>query len=391
MYDTLASIAVITLNQPPVNSLGHGLRERIVQALAAAEADAAVQGVVLVGNDKAFSAGADVSEFGTPRQLAEPILRTVLAHIESCTKPVVAAISGVALGGGLEVTLACHARVALDTAKLGLPEITLGLIPGSGGTQRLPRLAGMHTALAMVQTGKPQTGAQLQASPLLNRVVTGSRDDLIAAAAQVAAELAATQASGQPLPRARDGLLGDDARALVDAARAQLTPQQRLQPAYTAVLDAMEAACGPFDAGVQRERELFLALVPSTQALAMRYQFFVEREASKPPVLDSATRHLIAERMGRAYRAALGTQPHDGTAPITPVIWLALVQEAAQLRAEGLTPRASDIDVVLVQDCAFPRWEGGPVFWAKRQERATLERDLQPQTSAAMLDNLLAG
>ena len=134
------------------------------------------------------------------------------------------------LGGGLEVTLACHARVALDSAKLGLPEITLGLIPGSGGTQRLPRLAGMATALAMVQTGQPQTGKQLQGSPLLNRVVSGSRDELIAAAAQVATELADAHAAGQPLPRARDGVLGDDARALVAEQRAKLSARQRLQP-----------------------------------------------------------------------------------------------------------------------------------------------------------------
>ena len=136
MYQVHNSVAVICLDSPPVNSLGHALRQKIHTAVVAAQADSAVCALVLIGSDKAFSAGADVSEFGKPAQTAFPLLTDVFARIDACTKPVVAAISGVALGGGLELALACHARVALTSAKLGLPEVSLGLIPGAGGTQR---------------------------------------------------------------------------------------------------------------------------------------------------------------------------------------------------------------------------------------------------------------
>ena len=276
-YQSRDDIAVITLDHPPVNSLSHALRSQIVAAVAVAEADAAVRGIVLVGNDKAFSAGADVTEMGTPRQLAEPILPQVLARLESCTKPVVAAISGVALGGGCEVGLSCHARVALEGARIGLPEISLGLIPGSGGTQRLPRLVGVATGLEMVLSGQPRTARQLADSGLFERVVAS---DLVDAACEVAAQLAAAGS----LPRARDRELDAElVRSQVEAARARLNARQRLQPAYAAVLDAIAATALPFEQGLARERELFLGLVPSRQARALRYQFKVEREAVKLP------------------------------------------------------------------------------------------------------------
>ena len=276
-YQSRDDIAVITLDHPPVNSLSHLLRCQIVDAVAAAEADAQVKGIVLVGNDKAFSAGADVTEMGTPRQLAEPILPQVLARLESCTKPVVAAISGVALGGGCEVGLSCHARVALEGARIGLPEISLGLIPGSGGTQRLPRLVGVATGLEMVLSGQPRTARQLADSGLFERVVAS---DLVDAACEVAAQLAAAGS----LPRARDRELDAElVRSQVEAARARLNARQRLQPAYAAVLDAIAATALPFEQGLARERELFLGLVPSRQARALRYQFKVEREAVKLP------------------------------------------------------------------------------------------------------------
>ncbi len=288
LYERHGATALITLDHSPVNSLGHALRQRIVAALDAADADAAVRAIVLSGKNKAFCAGADVSEFGTALQLAEPILRTLLARVEDCSKPVVAALSGVALGGGLELALACHGRVALDTAQLGLPEILLGLIPGSGGTQRLPRLTGMETALALIQSGQPQTGHQLAASGLLDQVVT---EGLVEAACTLANELAGR---GEPLPRTRDRQLdASTSRTLLAAQREQLTPRQQLQPAYAAVLDALEAASGAFEEGLQRERELFLQLQGSTQAKALRYQFFAEREASKlPAALQAAPRPL---------------------------------------------------------------------------------------------------
>lgn len=278
MLDIRNGIAVITLDNPPVNSLGHALRERVAQHLDAAEADSAVRGIVLAGSEKAFSAGADVTEFGTPRQLQEPILRTVIARLEASSKPVVAAISGVALGGGLELALGCHGRIAQEKARIGLPEITLGLIPGSGATQRLPRLVGIAAAHALMSGGQPQGARQLATSGLFDDVVAG---DVIGAAAARATALAE---KGAPYPRARDGELdAAEVQSTVAAQRAKLTARQKLQPACGALLDALAASTLPFDAGLQKERELFLALVPTTAAQALRYQFKVEREATKLP------------------------------------------------------------------------------------------------------------
>jgi 3-hydroxyacyl-CoA dehydrogenase len=278
MPEVQDGIAVITLDHPPVNSLSHALRSHIVQRINAAEVDPSIRGIVLVGSDKAFSAGADVNELGTPKQLAEPILRTVIACVEHSSKPVVAALSGVALGGGLELALACHGRVALKSARLGLPEITLGLIPGSGGTQRLPRLAGLDTAMTMILNGQPLTASQLADFGLLDMVVP---QDVRAAAIGMASQLAQR---GAPFPTARSRFL--DAvvvQAAVAAQRDKLTPRQKLQPAYTAALDAVEAAMLPLDDGLRRERELFLDLISSVPAQALRYQFKAEREAGKLP------------------------------------------------------------------------------------------------------------
>ncbi len=201
------AIAVITLDHPPVNSLSHALRRQVADSLAAAVADPAIRAIVLAGHDKAFSAGADVTEMGTPSQLAAPILPELLAQLESCPKPVVAAIAGVALGGGLELALSCHGRVALEGARVGLPEISLGLIPGSGGTQRLPRLVGVATGLEMILSGQPRSASQLADSGLFDRVVAG---DLLAVACARASELAALGAQGGQLPRACDCRLDAD-------------------------------------------------------------------------------------------------------------------------------------------------------------------------------------
>ena len=285
MYQVHNAVAVIALDQPPVNSLGHALRQKIHTAVVAAQADSTVRALVLIGTDKAFSAGADVSEFGKPAQSAFPLITDVFARIDACTKPVVAAISGVALGGGLELALACHARVALATARLGLPEITLELFPGAGGTQRLPRLIGVAAAHAMIQGGAAQTARQLESSGLLNQVVeTG----LLETALALAIELSNAEA---PLPRARDRQ--QDANAaltFIHQQREKLTPRQRQLPANVAVLDALAASIGPdFDEGLKTERKLFLELLGSNSAKALRYQFFAEREAVKLAPVASAS------------------------------------------------------------------------------------------------------
>ncbi len=281
---TAQRVARVELNAPPVNSLGITLRKHIVESIRAAEADPQVAAIVLIGTDKAFSAGADVAEFGTPTQFEAPMLRDVIAAIEACQKPVVAALSGVALGGGLELALGCHARVALASARLGTPEIQLGLIPGSGATQKLPRLMGADRALAMMSSGQAQTAEQLSESGLLDRVVP---QDLWAAASTLALELAQ---QALPLPRARDRTVDVAAvDAAVDKASARLNKRQRAQPAYLALMDAVKASALPLDAGMQRERELFLKLMQSSEAAALRYQFRVQRESAKLPANLSAT------------------------------------------------------------------------------------------------------
>ncbi len=278
MFEINSGIAVITLNAPPVNSLGAALRLQIVTDIEQALANPEVKGIILVGNARAFSAGADVSEFGTPLQRQEPVLAGVLTCVQASPKPVVAAISGVALGGGLELAMACHARVALDSAKLGLPEINLGLIPGAGGTQALPRLAGLATALSMIQSGTPQTAKQLAGTGLLDEVVS---DGLIEAACRRARALAQ---SDLPLPKVADRVLDEvQVQAFVSAAREKLTPRQRLQPAYSAIFEALRATASPWPTGLSRERELFLQLQASPQSRALRHQFFAERDAAKLP------------------------------------------------------------------------------------------------------------
>jgi 3-hydroxyacyl-CoA dehydrogenase len=281
---TVHRVARVELNAPPVNSLGITLRKHIVESIRAAEADPQVAAIVLIGTDKAFSAGADVAEFGTALQFEAPMLRDVIAAIEACQKPVVAALSGVALGGGLELALGCHARVALASARLGTPEIQLGLIPGSGATQKLPRLMGADRALAMMSSGQAQTAEQLSDSGLLDQV---AQQDLWAAASTLALELARKPL---PLPRARDRTV--DAATVdqaVETASARFNKRQRAQPAYLALMDAVRASALPFDEGMLRERELFLSLMQSSEAAALRYQFRVQRESAKLPTNLSAT------------------------------------------------------------------------------------------------------
>lgn len=277
-YALQDGIAVVTLNHPPVNSLSHVLRSFIVQALDAAEADPAVRGIVLTGNDKAFSAGADVAELGTPAQLAEPILLTVLARVAACRKPVVAALSGVALGGGLELAMTCHGRVALGSARVGLPEINLGLIPGSTGTQLLPRLVGVPKALGMMLNGQPQTAQSWVDSGLFDRVVA---DDVVGAACALARQWA--EPGALPVGTCERTLDTAAVAEQVAAERAKLNARQRLQPAYGALMDAVAGCALPFAEGAQRERDLFLQLVPSHAAQALRHQFKAEREATKLP------------------------------------------------------------------------------------------------------------
>jgi 3-hydroxyacyl-CoA dehydrogenase len=299
--DGAADVAVVTLSNPPVNGLGLALRRQIHAAVTAAQADDQVRAIVLIGSDKAFSGGADIRELGTPAQLTEPLLRDVLAAVENSAKPVVAAISGVCLGGGLELALACQHRVALATAQLGLPEVKLGLIPGSGGTQRLPRLLPLAQAADLVLSGRSVSARSLAGTALLDQVVDGDRAALLAAAVAFAQQL---PAGGSPRTRDR-ALLGSDAD-LADA-RAGVA-KQKLLDAPRAALQALEAVLGAdFDAGLQRERELFLALQAGPQSRALRHLFQAERLAAKVADLPGDTPTRAVRRVGVVGAGTMGT------------------------------------------------------------------------------------
>src|SRR5574339_832325 len=190
-------VLIVTSNNPPVNALGAAVRQGLVAGIEEAEADDSVKAVVIACEGQTFFAGADVSEFGTPKAFEQPMLPQVVDRIESCTKPVVAAIHGTALGGGLEVALACHYRVAVPSAKLGVPEVKLGLLPGAGGTQRLPRVAGVEQALAMAATGNPISAKQACDVGLVDRLIEG---ELIPHAVGYAEEVRDIR----PLPRSSE-------------------------------------------------------------------------------------------------------------------------------------------------------------------------------------------
>lgn len=211
-YAVHGPVAVVTLNNPPVNGLGHALRSGIVAALDQALADPQVQAIVLTGSARAFSGGADVREFGTPKAGQEPTLPSVIRALDGATKPVVAAIAGVCLGGGLELALGCHYRVALPDASLGLPEVKLGLLPGAGGTQRLPRAVGKSKAMDMALTGRMMDATEAERSGLVSRVVPFDKlmDEALGAALIIADfSQIAVMAAKESVNRAFEGTLAD--------------------------------------------------------------------------------------------------------------------------------------------------------------------------------------
>ncbi|MDE2580173.1 MAG: enoyl-CoA hydratase/isomerase family protein [Rhodospirillales bacterium] len=282
--DTEGEIGVITVNNPPVNALSPGVPEGIVAALRAAEANPAIRAVVLIGAGRSFIAGADIRQFGKNR-VRPPLGQRVYDVLDAGTKPVVAAIHGYALGGGLEVAMACHYRIAVPTAKVGLPEVLIGILPGGGGTQRLPRLIGPKAAVDMIVTGRHVPAPEAAALGILDEVLPEGAD-LRAAAIAYARRVAAAR----PLPRVRDRTekLAEAKAdpALFDDVRKSIARRARNQKApYNCIL-AVEAACTlPIDDGFKREQELFAELENSDEARALRYAFFAEREAAKLPDL----------------------------------------------------------------------------------------------------------
>jgi 3-hydroxyacyl-CoA dehydrogenase len=276
--ERVGAVAVITVDSPPVNALSHAVRSGIKSHIEAAIAEPGVAAAVLICAGRTFIAGADITEFGKP--MREPGLAALIAMIEDSPKPVIAAIHGTALGGGLELALACHYRVATAEARLGLPEVKLGILPGAGGTQRLPRIVGVALALDMITSGDPIGATQARETGLVDEIAAGE----LSAAAVAFAEKAVRERL--PLKRIRD-MSGKLAVAEVDFFRnyrSALARRKRGLEAPQACVDAVEAAATlPFDQGLQRERELFVKLLGGEQSKAQRHVFFAEREANKIP------------------------------------------------------------------------------------------------------------
>ncbi len=286
-YNVTDGVAVITLENPPVNGLGQSTRAGILNGIKQANADAAVSVIVITGSGKVFCGGADIKEFGSPKAGAEPDLHVTIAAVEQSGKPVVAAIHGVAMGGGLELALGCHYRVVVPGTQIALPEVNIGIVPGAGGTQRLPRVLGVEAALQMITTGASVPSEKLAKAPgqkLFDKLVEG---DLLPAAIAFAKEIAGVR----PLPSVRGLSVAAPADAeTFNKARADLAKTRRHLEAPQRCVDCVEAATKlDLDAGIQFERDVFEKLVTSDQAHALRHAFFGERAASKIPDVPTDT------------------------------------------------------------------------------------------------------
>lgn len=280
-------IGLITIDNPPVNALNQAVRSGLSEAVSKANVDSSLVAVVIGCAGRTFIAGADIREFGKPMQ--PPGLSDVINQIESSTKPIVAAIHGTALGGGLEVALGCHYRVAAPTAKVGLPEIKLGLIPGAGGTQRLPRLIGAEAALRLIVDGNPISAQKARELGILDEIIEG---DLIAGALAFARKIAGRK---EALRRTSTLTAKLDNPNLFAEFSQEMAKKQRGLPAPGRCIEAVKAACElAFSDGCTRERELFAELMASPQSKALRHVFFAEREAAKIPGLpiDQPTREI---------------------------------------------------------------------------------------------------
>jgi 3-hydroxyacyl-CoA dehydrogenase len=272
-------VAVIVVDNPPVNALSHHVRQGIADGMSQASADPTVTAIVLICEGRTFIAGADITEFAGPPK--PPGLLDAMAAMEDCPKPVVAAIHGTALGGGLEVAMCAHLRVAVASAQFGLPEVKLGLLPGAGGTQRLPRVTGVPKALEMMTSGDPIGAAEALGYGLIDAAVDGDlREGAVAFARQVTGD-------GRPLTRIRDRneklAVGPEVFATIrnkiaHRSRGFLAPEYNIRCVEAAVRHAPD-----FDAGFAVEQQLFRELMAGTQSKAQQYYFFAEREAAKVP------------------------------------------------------------------------------------------------------------
>ena len=293
-------VLVVTSNNPPVNALGAAVRQGLVAAIAEAEGDDAILAVVVRCEGQTFFAGADITEFGKPPVM--PWLPEVVDTIENCSKPVVAAIHGTALGGGLEIALGCHYRVAVPDAKLGVPEVKLGLLPGAGGTQRLPRVAGVQKALEMVTSGTPIGAKEANAIGLVDRLVEGDLQEHAVAYAEEVKDI-------RPLPKSserQDKVEGTDPAVFAEFRKANARKFRGFE-APEKNIQAVEAAVAkPYAEGVLDERRLFMELMSGTQSRAQQYFFFAERKAAKIEGIPDDTRPRDVRKVGMIGAGTMG-------------------------------------------------------------------------------------
>jgi len=278
-YDELG---LITMNNPPVNAMSHATRRACLEALQEAEADPSLKGVMITGGSRAFIAGADIKEFNTPAVTASPTLGELIAYLDAMETPTAALIAGAALGGGLEVAMACRLRYANASSKLGLPEIKLGLIPGAGGTQRLPRLIQLERAIELVTSGDPISGGEAHELGLIDGVAN-HEDFLNDGLALFRARLKREEGGGVPVS-ARDICHADDAQNIFATYQKKAKRQRRSVQAYGAALEALQSSVSsPFELGLKKERALFEHCVATPASKALRYLFFAERSSGKLP------------------------------------------------------------------------------------------------------------
>jgi len=281
-FEKRGDVGIIWINNPPVNAISVGVREAIIDGVTKLAQDPELKAGILACEGRTFMAGADITEFGKPP--LSPSLHDAIKAVENSAKPIVAAIHGTAFGGGLEVALACHYRVAIASAKVGLPEVKLGLLPGAGGTQRLPRLIGVEAALGMIVSGDPVPAAQAAKAGVIDKLIEG---DLLEGTVTYAKDLVARKA---PLRKVRD--INVDAGKVPDGffeeARKRIAKEKKNLFAPQRIVDALEAATLPFEKGMARERELFIQCAQNSQSKALQHVFFAERKAANVPNLDKS-------------------------------------------------------------------------------------------------------
>ena len=303
-YEVRDGVAILTLDNPPVNGLSYALRVAFAEGLEKANADDSVKAVVVTGAGKAFSGGADITEFGSPKAVAEPNLLSLIRACELSNKPVVAAIHSVAMGGGLELALGCHYRVTAPGANIALPEVKLGLIPGAGGTQRLPRVLGVEAALNIIVSGEPVKSEFIASFPgqkLFDKVIEG---DLMAGAIAFAKE----KADMRPLPMVRDLRTGHpEGDAYFQFARNTVKAMAKHFPAPAKCVDAVENATKmKFEDGMKAEREIFTNLMFTPECKSLRHLFLAERAASKIPDVPSDTPLRDIKKVGVIGAGTMG-------------------------------------------------------------------------------------